>query len=131
LQWPARSRAVISKQQAIKALANLTQLAQVDVRLAYSEVNRTYEQITATAATRTFQEEKLRVETEKFRVGKSTSLLVAQAQRDLVASQIAEIQSLANYFKALVALYRLEGSLLARRGVWAPGDKAVELDTGK
>jgi len=121
------TRAVISKQQSIKALENLIHLAQVDVRVAYSEVNRAHEQITATAATRESQEEKLRVETEKFRVGKSTSLLVAQAQRDLVASQIGEIQALANYFKALVTLYRQEGSLLHRRGVEAPGEEPINL----
>jgi outer membrane protein len=121
------TRAVITKQQSLKALENLTQLAQVDVRSAYIEVTRTREQITATAATRKFQEEKLRVETEKFRVGKSTSLLVAQAQRDLVASQISEIQSVANYLKSLVALYRQEGSLLRRRGIVAPGATPVVL----
>jgi len=125
------TRAVISKQQSIKALENLIQLAQVDIRTAYVEVDRTHEQITATAATRESQEEKLRVETEKFRVGKSTSLLVAQAQRDLVASQIAEIQAITNYFKSLVSLYRLEGSLLHRRGIGAPGEEPVELDDVK
>ncbi|HNS22460.1 MAG TPA: TolC family protein [Sedimentisphaerales bacterium] len=126
-----RSRAVITKQQSIKALENLTQLAQVDIRSAYVEVGRTREQIAATAATRTFQEEKLRVETEKFRVGKSTSLLVAQAQRDLMVSQIAEVQVVVNYLKALVSLYQLEGSLLERRGIAAPGAEPVELDEGK
>jgi hypothetical protein len=79
--------------------------------------------IIATAATRESQEEKLRV-------GKSTSLLVAQAQRDLVASQIGEIQAITNYFKTLVALYRLEGSLLQRRGVSAPGAEPITLDDG-
>jgi len=125
------SRAVISKQQLHAALENLIQLVQVDVRSAYIEVTSAREQIAATAATRNFQEEKLRAETEKFRVGKSTSLLVAQAQRDLVASQIAEIQSFANYLKALVVLYRLEGSLLSRRGVWSPGGEPVNLDDQK
>ncbi len=123
------SRAVLSRQQLLRALDNLVQLVQIDVRSAYIEVTRTREQITATAATRNFQEEKLRAETEKFRVGKSTSLLVAQAQRDLVESQIAGIQAFANYLKALVALYRLEGSLLARRGIWAPGARPVTLDS--
>jgi outer membrane protein len=122
------SRAVISRAQLLVALENLIQLVQVDVRSAYIEVTRAREQITATAATRNFQEEKLRAETEKFRVGKSTSLLVAQAQRDLVASQIAEIQAVANYLKALVALYRLEGSLLGRRGISAPGAEPITLD---
>lgn len=123
------SRAVISRRQLLEALKNLAQLIQVDVRSAYVEATRTSEQITATAATRNFQEEKLRTETEKFRVGKSTSLLVAQAQRDLLASQIAEIQAVANYLKALVGLYRLEGSLLQRRGISAPGVKSIDFDT--
>jgi len=122
-------RAVLTREQSTRALENLTQLVQIDIRSAYIEVTRTREQIAATAATRNFQEEKLRAETEKFRVGKSTSLLVAQAQRDLVESQIAEIESFANYLKALVALYRLEGSLLQRRGISAPGTNTVTLDT--
>jgi outer membrane protein TolC len=121
-------RAVIGRQQLLEAIENLVQLVQVDVRSAYIEVTRAREQISATAATRNFQEEKLRAETEKFRVGKSTSLLVGQAQRDFVASQIAEIEAVANYLKALVALYRLEGSLLQRRGLAAPGGEPVTLD---
>jgi len=123
------TRALAGRQQLREALSNLSQLVQVDVRSAYIEVTRTQEQISATTATRNFQEEKLRAETEKFRVGKSTSLLVGQAQRDFVASQIAEIQAVANYLKALVALYRLEGSLLQRRGLAAPGAEPVTLDT--
>jgi outer membrane protein TolC len=122
-------RAVMSRQQQHKALDNLIQLVHVDVRSAYIEVTRTREQIAATAATRNFQEEKLRSETEKFRVGKSTSLLVAQAQRDLLASQIAEIEAFTNYLKALISLYRLEGSLLERRGILSPGAQSVTLDT--
>jgi len=122
------ARAVATRQQLRQALENLSQLVQVDVRSAYIEANRAREQISATTATRNFQEEKLRAETEKFRVGKSTSLLVGQAQRDFVASQIAEIQAVANYLKALVALYRLEGSLLHRRGLAAPGGGPVTVD---
>jgi outer membrane protein TolC len=118
-------RATVSRQQSHLALENMTQLAQVDVRSAYIEVNRTRQQIAATTATRESQEENLRAETEKFKVGRSTTLLVAQVQRDLVASQIAETEAVANYLKALVALYRLEGSLLERRGISAPGAQPV------
>ena len=123
----AHTRAIISRRQLHDALDNLAQLVQVDVRAGHIEAARTLEQIAATAATRNFQEEKLRAETEKFRVGRSTSLLVGQAQRDFVAGQIAEIEALVNYLKALVALYRLEGSLLQRRGIAAPGGQPVEL----
>jgi len=120
-------RAVLTRKQAEEALENLAQLAELDVRSAYIEVNRASEQIAATAATRRFQEEKLRAETEKFRVGKSTSLLVAQTQRDLVASQISEIQAIVNYLNSLVDLFRLEGSLLERRGIRAPGREPVDV----
>ncbi|MCL5281801.1 MAG: TolC family protein [Planctomycetes bacterium] len=120
-------RAVLTRQQAKEALGNLSQLIEVDVRTAYLEIVRSQEQVVATAATRKLQEEKLRAETEKFRLGKSTSLLVAQAQRDLVASQIDEIQAVVNYLKALVEIYRLEGSLLERRGIAGPGRESVKL----
>jgi outer membrane protein len=114
-------KSLLSREQAEEAVENLAQLAQVDVRSAYIEVTRAKEQISATAATRALQEEKARIEAEKFRVGKSTTLLVAQAQRDLLSSRITEIETITNYLKALIELYRLEGSLLERRGIIAPG----------
>ena len=119
-------RAILRQDQAEMALDNLKQLVELDVRNAYIEVNRTKEQISASSATRKFDEEKLRIETEKFRVGKSTSFLVAQAQRDLLVSRIAEVQALTNYLKALINLYRLDGSMLVRRGISAPGSEPVE-----
>jgi len=118
-------RSLLGRDQAEAAVMNLAQLVQVDIRSAYIEVNRTREQIAATAATRALQQEKARIETEKFRVGKSTTFLVAGAQRDFLASRISEIQAISNYLKALIELYRLEGSLLERRGIEAPGNGAV------
>ncbi len=120
-------RASLSREQAEKSLQNLSQLVELDVRTAYVEVNRARQQIKASATTRMFSEETLRVETEKLRVGKSTSLLVAQAQRDLLVSRIAEVEALANYIKALIYLYQQDGSLLERRGIAAPGDEMVKL----
>ncbi len=120
-------RAILSRRLANEAIENLTQLIQLDVRSAYIEANRYKEQVAATFATRQLKQEAHRAEVEKFRVGKSTSFLVAQAQRDLVASQISEISSVVNYLKALVDLYLLEGSLLERRGILVPGKEAVDL----
>ncbi len=120
-------RAILDRGQAVEAVDNLAQLVQVDVRAAYIEVQRAREQVAATTASRKFEEEKLRAETEKFRVGRSTTLLVAGAQRDLVISQIAEIRAVVDYLKALVNLYLLEGSLLERRGISAPGRDTVDL----
>ena len=110
------------------ALDNLSQLAEVDVRGACIELERTREQVRATAVTRRLQEETLRVETEKLAVDKSTSLLVAQAQRDLLTSQLAEIEAVVTHLKALVELRRLEGSLLSETAIACPGDQPINVD---
>jgi outer membrane protein TolC len=120
-------RAVITRDQAREAINNLSQTIEVDVRDAYLEIIRTKEQVAATAVTRKLQEEKLRVEIEKFRVGLSTSLLVAQTERDLFLSQIAENFAVVNHIKAFVEFYRLEGTLLERRGIASPGRETVKL----
>ncbi|MEJ2037758.1 MAG: TolC family protein, partial [Desulfosarcinaceae bacterium] len=114
------ARARFTRKRAEKALGNLKQLVTLDIRIAFLEVNRTRQQIGASSATRKFQEETLRVETEKFRVGRSTNLLVAQAQRDLLVSRLDEVRAVVNYLKALTNFYRLEGTLLERRGIRIP-----------
>jgi outer membrane protein TolC len=113
-------RAELGLRRSEEALGNLSQLVEVDVRSALIEVRRAGEQVSATAATRRLQEKTLKAETEKFRVGKSTALLVAGAQRDFVSSRISEVEAVISHLKAQVALYRLEGTLLERRGIAAP-----------
>ena len=120
-------RAHLSRQQAVESVNNVAQLVEVDVRMAYIEVERAMEQVAATAVTRRLQEETVRAETEKFRVGKSTTLLVAQAQRDLLRSQISEVSAVVAHLKALVEFYRLEGSLLERRGIVCPGREPAQM----
>lgn len=113
-----RNRAALtSRRQAAASVENLQQLVRLDVRTAAVEVERAREQIAASAATRSLREEALRAEEERFRVGDSTSLLVAQAQRDLLESQIAEVDAVVAYRIALIELYLAEGTLLARRGL--------------
>jgi outer membrane protein len=121
------NRSILYKKQSEEALKNLEQLVEVDVRSAIIEINRTNEQVSATVATRKLQEESLRAETEKFRVGKSTAILVARAQRDFTLSQLTEIEAVISYLKATINLYRQEGTLLTRRGITAPGDEPVTL----
>ena len=119
--------AVLSRQQAVEAVSNLEQSVEVDVRSAFIEVARAHEQVAATRDTREYREETLRAETEKFKVGKSTSFLVAQAQRDLVGSEIDEVTAVVAHLNALAELFRLEGSLLLRRGINAPGAKPEDV----
>jgi len=113
-------RGRLGLEQSRLALKNLEQLVELDVRTAVIEWRRSAAQISATAATRAFQEESLRAEEEKFRVGKSTSLLVAQAQRDVLVGRISEVESVVQFLQALSNLYRLEGTLLDRRGIDVP-----------
>ncbi len=120
----------LSVQQAEESLSNVKDLVREDVETAYIEVQRSRQQVDATAATLLLQEEKLRAETAKFRVGKSTALLVATAQRDLVASQVAEVEAVINYLKALTTLFLIDGSLLERRGISAPGQTGVRVVPG-
>ncbi|HWR98096.1 MAG TPA: TolC family protein [Candidatus Methanoperedens sp.] len=117
----AERRAALTRERAAESIANLEQLVEVDVRGAWIEVARLREQVAATEASRRLQAEKLRAETEKFRVGKSTAYLVAQAQRDLLQAESDAESAVAGCLAALVDLYRLEGSLLQRRGISVAG----------
>ncbi|MBF0101928.1 MAG: TolC family protein [Desulfobacterales bacterium] len=107
-------KSLLTNEQAKIALRNMEQLIQVDVRSAFVDVERMNEKMKATRVTRNLREKTLNIEVEKFRIGRSTTFLVSQARRDLVSSQIDEIQSMIEYRKALMNLYRLEGALLKR-----------------
>jgi len=106
-----------SRQQAVEAVANLQQIVELDVRLGFNGVERAGQLVAASRVTRELQEKTLQGEKDRFDVGASTGLLVAQAQRDLLASSIAEVEAIVNYRIALIDLYVAEGSLLERRGV--------------
>lgn len=114
-------QSLTARDQRELALQNLEQLAELDVRSAFMEVKRAEEQVTATAATRQLQEAAHIAERENFLVGKSTATLLARAQRDLVSAQIEEVRSVVNLRKALIDLYRQDGTLLTYRGISAPG----------
>ncbi len=116
----ARARdhaAQADRRRAEEAVENLLQLVRLDVRIALDELERTRQQIGATAATRALQEQTVEAEQARFEVGSSTALLVAQAQRDLLQAQIAEVESVVAYRIARVRLFLAEGSLLERRGI--------------
>jgi outer membrane protein TolC len=119
-------QATLSRQQAQEALDNLEQLVEVDIRGAYLQITSVQQQVVAAKASRELMEEKLKVETGKFEVGKSTSILVAQAQRDFLQSQITELTAAINYQIAIVELHRLEGTLLMRSGIASPGSEPVK-----
>ena len=119
-------RSMLELEQEEEALNNMAQLVEQDVLSAFVEINRSREQIFATKAAVTYQQKKLEAEIEKYRLGKSTMFRVAQAERDFVESEILKVQSNIDYLKSFIQLYLVEGSLLARRGISAPGREPVK-----
>ncbi len=116
----ARAELTRSKVSAVmreESIKNLEQIIKEDVINAYIEVQRTTQQLSATAATSQKQQEKLRVEEVRFNVGKTTSFQVAQAQRDLTAARIAEVKAIVDYTNSITELLRADGTLLQRHGI--------------
>lgn len=110
-------RARLSVERQKEALRNLRQLVQEEVLKAYLEVQRSHQQMKATAKTVEKQQEKLRVEQIKFNLGKSTAFQVAQAQRDVADSQTAQLRAHIGYMNALTDLWRYDGTLCERLGI--------------
>lgn len=119
----ARGRDLIARvdrEQAADALLNHEQIVRLDVRLAANEVERSRQQIEATAEIRRHLEDIVNGEEERLDVGSTTALQVAEARRDLLASRIREVEALVSYRLALIELYLAEGTLLDRRGITIP-----------
>ncbi|MES1923848.1 TolC family protein [Salinisphaera sp. T31B1] len=120
-------RARASTEQARASLDNLGRVIEAEVRYALIEARRAAAQIEASAATVRFREQTLAAEKARFDVGRSTALLVAQAQRDLLGARLDRINAFIAYRQALIQLYVADGSLLSRRLIDAPGERAPVL----
>ncbi|MFO8012756.1 MAG: TolC family protein, partial [Phycisphaerae bacterium] len=133
-QFPLRNRsararykqAMLTKEQTVEALRNLEQLIQMEVRTAFEEVRRATNQIEATRVTLDLRQRAYDNEVERLKIGRSTTLDVVRAHRDLLDSQDAVAEAKIDYLKAVVNLFRVDGSLLGRRGVEAPGAEPVD-----
>lgn len=112
--------ATLQQRAARASVDNLQQLIEIDVRQAAIELERARQQIDASRATRELREQSAEAELQRLRVGAGTALQLAQAQRDLLESELGELEAMINYRLALVDLYRAEGSLLERRGIRIP-----------
>jgi len=124
-------RAQARVRQAQASLDNLQRLIDAEVRYALIEARRAAAQIEATAATVHFQEQTLEAEKARFDVGRSTALLVAQAQRDLLSARLNRIDAFIAYRQALIDLHVADGTLLTRRLVDAPGELPPTLSWGQ
>jgi len=109
--------AQLKKKQALEAISNLEKIVHFDVRSAVNELEHARKQISATRITLIYQKQAAKAEKDRLSVGASTSLMVSQAYRDLLAAQNAKIEAAIKYRIALIKLYVAEGSLLERRGL--------------
>ncbi len=114
----ARHRSALYREdQAAAAVRNLEQAVETDIRKALVELQRQHEQIIASQHEMAMREEELAVETEQFRLGRSTNLNVMQVRRDFIQAKVDEAAARVHYLQAVTALYAREGTLLTRRGV--------------
>lgn len=112
-----RLRANLEEERAEAAVRNLEQSIETEVRKAVVNVTRQWEQIGASQSEVHAREEELRIETDQFRLGRSTNLDVLQVQQNLIQAKLNEATARVRYLQALVALYQSEGTLLTRRGI--------------
>ncbi len=119
------TRAKLQAKQAEAVVRNLEQTIEAEVRNALVEVSRASEQITASYQEALSREEELSVETEQFRLGRSTNLNVQQIQQKLVEAKVQEATARVRRLQAVTTLYRKEGTLLTRRGVVLDTERAL------
>jgi outer membrane protein len=115
-------KSIKSVEQMELSLKNMERLVELDVRSAYIEALKSRQMIEATKVTRELQQKNMDAELEKFRVGKSTNILVLQAQRDFTAGKLDEAGAMVGYLNALINLYQMQGTLLERRGIESLSD---------
>lgn len=89
----------------------------IQVENAVRRVHFTLRQVHLARTAKTLTEQKLALEEEKMRVGRSTNFQVISYQRDLINAQNAELQAIANYLKALGQLQKTMGTTLEQWGI--------------
>ena len=91
--------------------------ALISIENAVAAGRTSLERTDATHQASLYAQDALKAEQTKLEVGKSTSFIVLQLQRELTAARSAEIRALADYNIALAGIALNEGSTLERRGV--------------
>jgi outer membrane protein len=104
----------VRNQRSLISLKEQEQSIMTEVALNIEQAQTAYDQIATTRKAREFAEIALDAEEKKLAIGKSTSFIVLQLQRDLTSARSSEISALADYNKALATLALSEGRTLER-----------------
>jgi outer membrane protein TolC len=104
------------RQQELQLEKSVAQVS-VDVRNALIGVEQAHSRYETALETLKLARETLEAEKKKYEFGKSTNALVIQAQRDVVAAESEQVQSMANYTHARIALDQAVGMTLERSDI--------------
>lgn len=110
-----QATAAVNQQQVV--LRSLEQNIEVQVRAAVRAVETNAESVKISALARQLSERQYELEEARFRAGLSTSRRVLEAQQDLEAARVNELQAKIALRNSYTALYRIEGSALQRYGL--------------
>jgi outer membrane protein TolC len=111
------AQAKVDLEQAMLRLEKQKQDIYVEIKQAVRAVETNYKRVQAYKVARELQEQKLRAEEEKFRVGLTTPYLVLQYQRDLTNSQNQELRAIVDYNLSLANLERALGISLKEKNI--------------
>jgi outer membrane protein len=98
--------------QAQLRMQGLLNQVKVDVKTAAIGLQQARARYQAAVDTRVLAEQNLKNEQQRFQFGASSVALVIQAQNDLAANQTIEVQAIANYSHARIALDQALGRTL-------------------
>jgi outer membrane protein TolC len=104
------------RQQELQLEKSVAQVS-VDVRNALIGVEQAHSRYETALETLKLARETLEAEKKKYEFGKSTNALVIQAQRDVVSAESEQVQSMANYTHARIALDQAVGMTLDRNDI--------------
>lgn len=113
----AVARTRLRTQQAQLTQDQLEQSIRVEVRTAVRDLQTAARRVETTRVNVTLQRKKLDAEQKRYENGLSTAYQVLQFQTDLRNAELAEIQAIVDYNKALATLGRAQGTLGDDRGI--------------
>lgn len=97
------AQAKVQKEQQATTLRQLELQVAQQVREAARQVDTSLKRVEATRKARDFSQQRYEAEQKRINVGLSTTFQLFQAQRDLSAAQLAELNAIIAYNRALIA----------------------------
>ena len=111
------ARALLEERQLRVQMQKTKNQIEQDVRNAEIAITQAKAQIAAASKAVTLSQQTLDAEQKKFQLGESTVFLVIQAQRDLAAAEVREVQARSAYAKALTQFSQATGTTLAKNNI--------------